>query len=689
MEVMQKPNAQCLDCNRCNFRANDSESIQIHIGTIHPELCDEMDTGGLGKLVFYQKSARLFHCHRCFFTSKMFCNVYYHILAQHSPDKWISEDKDMAETKSEPSSVKDSVKNDSESGTSEDEKPPDEEKIKLTEVIKADENDTLTSWPEKVPNLDNQENLDTEFKNGTIEKASAESPDIKKKESSIDRDMLESESSSISSTLSKANSVHVVFSERNVLASQIKDIPEFSSDDESPALPDGIPHFSEDEETITQTKELEELSGDEALLDHNKGIEDISEDEMPKEENVIDDVSEDEAPVQSKGLADSFEEEEAASKAKVVMEFSEEEEEETPALSKEIMEFSEEDEEEPINVAKNIMEFSEEEDTTEVSKNIMEFSEEEETTEVSKNIMEFSEEEETTEATKNIMEFSEEEDAPALSKDIMEFSEEEETPSVSKGIMEFSEEEATSPQLKDMPKYFDGNSTPTQSKDTEYVDIDTSASKISALSGEESSAEGLSAESKDLRDISKSENTPIRLAGVPPLPEYVAPSWSKELLDSSDGGDISTVTQDTSDSLDDHLVKEEEIMKNVRRVKGKFYCMLCECRPLKKGPIMHHLITRHQIPSPFVCKTCGKIFLLETHLKHHLSTHSKGLFKCSRCSFQTDHSRGFKKHQTHCQSRHKEDEDKTLLDFSEETKEEEEEEEELEEEEEEEEEEDD
>ncbi|XP_066478226.1 chromosome alignment-maintaining phosphoprotein 1 [Tiliqua scincoides] len=92
-----------LECDHCNFRGSDYENIQIHMGTIHPEFCDEMDTAGLGKLVFYQKSAKLFHCHKCFFTSKMYCNVYHHITAHHAvPDKWNEEQKDVLETDIEP-----------------------------------------------------------------------------------------------------------------------------------------------------------------------------------------------------------------------------------------------------------------------------------------------------------------------------------------------------------------------------------------------------------------------------------------------------------------------------------------------------------------------------------------------------------------------------------------------------------
>ncbi|XP_016050512.1 chromosome alignment-maintaining phosphoprotein 1 [Erinaceus europaeus] len=99
MEVLREPQMLLarLECEHCGFRGSDRENVQIHMGTVHPEFCDEMDAGGLGKMIFYQKSARLFHCHKCFFTSKMYSNVYHHITAQHSgPEKWAEKQKNQS-----------------------------------------------------------------------------------------------------------------------------------------------------------------------------------------------------------------------------------------------------------------------------------------------------------------------------------------------------------------------------------------------------------------------------------------------------------------------------------------------------------------------------------------------------------------------------------------------------------------
>lgn len=657
MEVLQKLNE--LDCNRCSFHGTDYKSVQIHMGTIHPEFCEEIDTGGLGKLVFYQKSARLFHCHRCFFTSKMFSNVYYHILGQHSaPDKLIVKSKPVVEPKSEQALLQDSKTHDSESMVSEDEKSV--EKFKLKEV-KSEETDTLTSWPENVPCQVNQDNSDNEFKSSSSEKARDIFPETK--DSSCDPES--SSSSNISTEKSAQANVGPEFSDNDIASSVSKDIPEFSDEDDEPALPGGIPHFSDDE-TVTPSKDVQESSEDDVLPDQSRGIEDISEDEMPLDDKHVDNTSEDEsAPAPSKP-EDSSEEEDMSAPVKEIMDFSDDDEEDNIALSKDDMDFSEE-EEEAIDKPKKV-------ETTNSAKNVMDFSEEEETTNPSRNIMEFSEEEETTNASRNIMEFSEEEETPGLSKEIMEFSDDDDdddaAPAISKSLMEFSEEEDGSPQSKDMPKYLEGNSTPTQSKDSEYAeDADASLLKDSSPFSEDGTPdESTSIHPRDLVDKSKSLTNTARLSGTAPFSEYAGPpSWSKDGLDTSDSGDVSLSAPETLDVFDvkDGFYVDEEILKHVKRVKGRYHCMLCECRPLKRGPVLHHLITRHNMPSPFVCKTCGKTFVVETHLKNHLSSHTKGLYKCQRCNFQTDHPRGFKKHQTHCESRHKDDVSKPVVDLPE------------------------
>uniref|UniRef100_A0A8D0B1X1 Chromosome alignment-maintaining phosphoprotein 1 n=1 Tax=Salvator merianae TaxID=96440 RepID=A0A8D0B1X1_SALMN len=146
LKILRKT-TESLECDHCNFRGSDYENIQIHMGTIHPEFCDEMDAAGLGKLIFYQKSAKLFHCHRCFFTSKMFCNVYYHITAHHAVrDKWNEEQKSVATKDTEPPPKPPSVESQKSSQSPESQKPiilPEPQKPVPSEPLKADVGLTL------------------------------------------------------------------------------------------------------------------------------------------------------------------------------------------------------------------------------------------------------------------------------------------------------------------------------------------------------------------------------------------------------------------------------------------------------------------------------------------------------------------------------------------------------------------
>lgn len=110
------------------------------------------------------------------------------------------------------------------------------------------------------------------------------------------------------------------------------------------------------------------------------------------------------------------------------------------------------------------------------------------------------------------------------------------------------------------------------------------------------------------------------------------------------------------------FISEEEIAKYMKRGKGKYYCKICCCRAMKKGAVLHHLVNKHNVQSPYKCKICGKAFLLESLLKNHVAAHGQSLLKCPRCNFESNFPRGFKKHLTHCQSRHSDDTPKKHLD---------------------------
>lgn len=109
------------------------------------------------------------------------------------------------------------------------------------------------------------------------------------------------------------------------------------------------------------------------------------------------------------------------------------------------------------------------------------------------------------------------------------------------------------------------------------------------------------------------------------------------------------------------FISEEEIAKYMKRGKGKYFCKICCCRAMKKGAVLHHLVNKHNVHSPYKCTICGKAFLLESLLKNHVAAHGQSLLKCPRCNFESNFPRGFKKHLTHCQSRHSEEANKKLV----------------------------
>ncbi|XP_017565566.1 zinc finger X-chromosomal protein-like [Pygocentrus nattereri] len=73
-----------LQCPYCYFQCNTKCSFQIHVGSQHPLHCEDVSVGRLGKVIFYQRTAKLFHCYICFFTSKDYSKLFNHLLVQHS-----------------------------------------------------------------------------------------------------------------------------------------------------------------------------------------------------------------------------------------------------------------------------------------------------------------------------------------------------------------------------------------------------------------------------------------------------------------------------------------------------------------------------------------------------------------------------------------------------------------------------
>ncbi|XP_007254877.4 chromosome alignment-maintaining phosphoprotein 1 [Astyanax mexicanus] len=73
-----------LQCPYCYFQCNTKCLFQIHVGSRHPLHCEDMSVGHLGKVIFYQRTAKLFHCYICFYTSKDYAKLFDHMLVKHS-----------------------------------------------------------------------------------------------------------------------------------------------------------------------------------------------------------------------------------------------------------------------------------------------------------------------------------------------------------------------------------------------------------------------------------------------------------------------------------------------------------------------------------------------------------------------------------------------------------------------------
>ncbi|XP_038853289.1 chromosome alignment-maintaining phosphoprotein 1-like [Salvelinus namaycush] len=74
---------QHLQCPHCLLQCKSHCSYLIHIAKIHPSRLDDTPVGRLGNAIFYQRTARLFHCSVCFHTAREFPRLYDHLLTCH------------------------------------------------------------------------------------------------------------------------------------------------------------------------------------------------------------------------------------------------------------------------------------------------------------------------------------------------------------------------------------------------------------------------------------------------------------------------------------------------------------------------------------------------------------------------------------------------------------------------------
>lgn len=83
VDVKRRTMGSGIQCPYCRYRCGSKFSFQIHVGSQHPLHCEDVSVGRLGKVIFYQRTAKLFHCHICFYTSKDYAVLFEHLLARH------------------------------------------------------------------------------------------------------------------------------------------------------------------------------------------------------------------------------------------------------------------------------------------------------------------------------------------------------------------------------------------------------------------------------------------------------------------------------------------------------------------------------------------------------------------------------------------------------------------------------
>ena len=72
-----------LHCHACQLHFKSHSAHLTHVANTHPASLDGLPVGRLGNVVFYQPTARLFHCSLCFYTANYYPQIYDHLLASH------------------------------------------------------------------------------------------------------------------------------------------------------------------------------------------------------------------------------------------------------------------------------------------------------------------------------------------------------------------------------------------------------------------------------------------------------------------------------------------------------------------------------------------------------------------------------------------------------------------------------
>ncbi|XP_051025368.1 chromosome alignment-maintaining phosphoprotein 1 [Acomys russatus] len=789
MEVCQelhKPSIS-LECDHCSFRGTDFESVQIHTGTIHPEFCDEMDAGGLGKMIFYQKSAKLFHCHKCFFTSKMYSSVYYHITSKHAAsEKWT--DKPKEQLSQEPEAVKSPSFPDRQNTAPDPAEarptpalPTETQKIGLSlspesqksaPPVLEPQNSGPAVCPEpQAPCLPAEASTTAPVSSTECLEPACVVPELQKP------DRVPSPEPGKSALVSSKPQKHSPFADTGAPSSALspespvlatspepwgpsltaspesrkparaaspeprkpspsesselwKPFPAMTSEPRRPTPavspgswkpgPPGSPRPWKASPSATSGPWKSSKPAPSLSPGPWKPIPSVSPGPWKQAPSMstaswkssVTSGSWKTPPTSPESWKSGPPELRKTALAlspehwKAVPPVSPELRRPGPPLSPEIRSPAGSPELRKPSGSPDLWKISP--DQRKTSPASVDFPECQKGSRGSPDLWKSSFMTESQkpnvfpEARKHAASGSSE--SPKVASDIwkpvlsIDAEPRKSTlfPEPTKTILPASPEprkralfpeprkHALFPELPKSAVFSEAQKAAELSGELQLEAVDDakcdglvqegllptpkklledalfpSSKKLKTDSQETSDAELRSTEymrtDLDTMDIkgqeSGSDQEQVDVESI---------DFSKEnKMDMSGPEQAKNVLQFTEEK--EAFISEEEIAKYMKRGKGKYYCKICCCRAMKKGAVLHHLVNKHNVHSPYKCTICGKAFLLESLLKNHVAAHGQSLLKCPRCNFESNFPRGFKKHLTHCQSRHNEEANKKLM----------------------------
>lgn len=72
-----------VQCPHCGHLYESHIQQLRHLAACHRDYLDATEVGRLGKVILYQRTARLFHCAKCFYTFKDFSKLFVHLITKH------------------------------------------------------------------------------------------------------------------------------------------------------------------------------------------------------------------------------------------------------------------------------------------------------------------------------------------------------------------------------------------------------------------------------------------------------------------------------------------------------------------------------------------------------------------------------------------------------------------------------